>query len=294
MIRTNLPTSSGIYIIYSIVNGKRYVGSAVNLKYRRNCHFRELEKRIHHNKYLQRHYNKYGKDDLKFGVIEFCPPEKLIEREQYWIDSFHLFSETGNSLGFNILPKAGSVLGLRWSEEAKIYRSKIQIGKQPGLGYHRILTKEQKQEIKERMLRFWASEKGTKLKSRFSKERSGENGVCFGKHFNHTKRTKQIMRIKKLGKKQCKENIEQRKISMIGKNVGQIRDVIFCPWCGISGKVNVISRFHFDNCKMNPNYILKENRLLIRCPHCGCESRNKGIMDLCHFDNCKHRLKIVS
>ena len=68
MIRTIFPGTSGIYIIYSIVNGKRYVGSAVNLKNRKNNHFSELKKRTHCNEHLQNHYNKYGQNDLRFGV----------------------------------------------------------------------------------------------------------------------------------------------------------------------------------------------------------------------------------
>ena len=72
---------SGIYQIHSILTGRVYIGSAVNLKRRKQRHLLDLKDNKHDNPYLQRHYNKYG-IDLQFSVIERCSKEKLIEREQ--------------------------------------------------------------------------------------------------------------------------------------------------------------------------------------------------------------------
>lgn len=53
---------SGIYKIQSKVKPERiYIGSAVNIRHRRNQHFSSLSLNNHHNKKLQYHYNKYGK-----------------------------------------------------------------------------------------------------------------------------------------------------------------------------------------------------------------------------------------
>lgn len=61
-----------------------------------------------------------------------------------------------------------------------------------------------------------------------------------------------------------------------------------CPYCDVVGRGAGIARYHFDNCKMNPNYTPKaETTLIIICPHCGTEGKNKGAMSLWHFNNCK-------
>ena len=109
--KTKLPDTSGIYVIRSQVNGKRYVGSAVNLRHRKSGHFCLLEKNRHRNRHLQNHYNKYDKVELQFSIIEYCTKEKLIEREQCYIDTLNP--------EFNICKVANSRLGCIASEETK-------------------------------------------------------------------------------------------------------------------------------------------------------------------------------
>lgn len=122
MVRTTLLRKSGIYQIQSKLTGKIYIGSAINLIHRKNIHFFSLKKQKHHNLYLQRHIIKYGIDDLQFGIIEFCDKDKLIEREQYWIDKIQ--SE------FNIAKVAGSpMLGRKHTEETKLKMSLASKGK---------------------------------------------------------------------------------------------------------------------------------------------------------------------
>ena len=106
-----LTNASGIYIIISLINGNCYVGSAIGLKSRKQNHFHCLEIKKHENSHLQRHYDKYGKDDLQFFKLEYCLIENLIKREQYWMDTL--------KPEFNISPTAGSQLGLKHSEEYK-------------------------------------------------------------------------------------------------------------------------------------------------------------------------------
>ena len=43
-LNKNLNEKCGIYIITNVVNGKRYIGSAKNLKVRLYDHIRELDK----------------------------------------------------------------------------------------------------------------------------------------------------------------------------------------------------------------------------------------------------------
>lgn len=80
-------------IIYSItnkLNNKRYVGStasAQGLKRRLYVHFLLLNKNQHHNRHLQFSYNKHGRDAFETLILEDCAPEKVLEREQHYIDS---------------------------------------------------------------------------------------------------------------------------------------------------------------------------------------------------------------
>jgi len=106
------PKDSGVYSITSKINNKRYIGSAFDLKRRKQGHLYALRKRQHENPHLQNHVNKYGLDDLQFFILEFCQKEKLIEREQYWYDLIQP--------EFNICKEARSVMfGRKHTIEAK-------------------------------------------------------------------------------------------------------------------------------------------------------------------------------
>lgn len=112
---------SGIYIIQSISNPKRiYVGSAVDLNDRKQMHLFELRRNKHTNSKLQRHFNKYGESDLVFEIIEsevYLGKNHLLSREQGWFD--HFKHQGMNLPYFNIMPIAGSRLGVKQSEEQR-------------------------------------------------------------------------------------------------------------------------------------------------------------------------------
>lgn len=98
--------TSGIYQIISKTHSERvYIGSACNMRSRKNMHMSELKKGKHGNSKLQRHYNKYGEGDLVFNTLCCCEKESLIEMEQFYIDS--------KKTWFNICKIAGSSLGVK-------------------------------------------------------------------------------------------------------------------------------------------------------------------------------------
>lgn len=105
------PEKSGIYAIINIVNDKHYIGSAVNFKIRRRLHFNELKRNEHRNSKLQNSWNKNWPFDFIFVILECCDKEKLIEREQLWIDNL--------KPEYNILKIAGSVLGHKHDDETR-------------------------------------------------------------------------------------------------------------------------------------------------------------------------------
>jgi len=120
---SSLPQSSGIYLITCIANGRKYVGSALNLRNRRKNHHYYFRHQKHQNQHLQRAYNKYGRDSLEFSVLEECPTELLLEREQSWIDTL--------KPEFNMRLVAGSCRGMKHSPETRARQSAALKGK-PG------------------------------------------------------------------------------------------------------------------------------------------------------------------
>lgn len=103
---------SGIYKIQSKSKPERiYIGSAINFKIRFNNHKSTLKNNIHRSIKLQRHYNKYGSDDLIYSILEYCDKCDLIKREQFYINLFNPW--------FNICKIAGSNIGYKHSKETR-------------------------------------------------------------------------------------------------------------------------------------------------------------------------------
>ena len=75
----------GIYMIRNKVNGKMYIGQAIEMEgVRWKTHRRELKGDYHENKHLQNAWNKYGQDNFEFST-DFIPKEeykKLYEEKR--------------------------------------------------------------------------------------------------------------------------------------------------------------------------------------------------------------------
>ena len=101
---------SGVYAIENLTNGKRYIGSAIDVYDRWKLHRQRLKNNTHHAAYLQRAYNKYGVDNFEYLVLYECQPvkEDLLFYEQWFIN---LFGD------YNSSKTAGSPLGYKHTEE---------------------------------------------------------------------------------------------------------------------------------------------------------------------------------
>src|SRR5438874_11200738 len=51
-VMDTIPSTSGIYKITCTANKRIYIGSAVNLQHRKNCHFYDLRQNRHHSQHL--------------------------------------------------------------------------------------------------------------------------------------------------------------------------------------------------------------------------------------------------
>ena len=68
---------TGVYKITCLDNGRFYIGQALNIEDRWKRHLRSLKREKHCNIHLQRVYDKYGKDSLKFEILALCPSQLL-------------------------------------------------------------------------------------------------------------------------------------------------------------------------------------------------------------------------
>lgn len=107
---------AGVYAITHTPTGRLYIGSSVNVPRRWSSHRRDLRRGTHPNRFLQAAWVKYGEDAFEFTVIEQCPPERLVEREQAWLDTLRSFDR---SVGFNLSPSAYSLRGFRFTAEQR-------------------------------------------------------------------------------------------------------------------------------------------------------------------------------
>ena len=102
----------GIYRWVNLHSGKSYIGSSSNLRIRFKQYFN-----YNHISYPKRNLRiykallKYGYSGFKLEILEYCYPEILLQREQFYFDMCNP--------EYNILKVAGSPLGYRHSEAAK-------------------------------------------------------------------------------------------------------------------------------------------------------------------------------
>lgn len=114
-----------VYRIVNNVNGKCYVGSSVKVKSRWKTHLKELAAGRHHSSKLQRAWNKYGPDAFSFEIHEVVSDvDLLLVVEQKVIDEYDAAQS-----GYNVLPKAGSHLGAKRTDETRDKLSAANIGK---------------------------------------------------------------------------------------------------------------------------------------------------------------------
>lgn len=248
----------GIYKIYSISKPDRvYVGSAANVAARKRHHYYLLRHNKHHSVKLQRHYNKYGKDDLVFVIIEPCFTEFLIVREQYYIDILNPY--------FNTCLIAGRTTGFKLSEKTKKLLSELK----GGINHWNYGKKHSEETI----LKMREAHKGRKglcgeENGMYGKKRSAETRAKVSetlkrayaegrKPWNlgikHTEEHRAKLRQARKGKKPTlgmKHTDEaKRKMSEKRKGVKPDWEVKVCPHCDLEMAIGNYTRWHGDNCK---------------------------------------------
>ncbi len=99
---------SGIYRWVNLISGKSYVGSSVNLTKRLGNYYslNYLKNSLKKNpSIIYRSLLKQGYSNFSLEILEYCEPNLLTSREQYYIDLL--------KPEYNILKIAGSRLGTK-------------------------------------------------------------------------------------------------------------------------------------------------------------------------------------
>lgn len=72
---------SAVYCFRNLVNGKRYVGSSVDVEGRRKSHISMLRRGKHHSVKFQHAWDKYGRGQFIFETLSACSEERLRSRD---------------------------------------------------------------------------------------------------------------------------------------------------------------------------------------------------------------------
>lgn len=117
------PSECGIYFITFENSKKFYIGSAFRFDGKFNCkrgfcsrwrvHLQKLKSNKHHSIKLQNAFNKYGLNQIIFGVIEVLQ-EANLELENFYINHYDSFN-----YGYNCRPEASSMIGFSHSSFSK-------------------------------------------------------------------------------------------------------------------------------------------------------------------------------
>jgi len=140
----------GIYKIVNKKNKKIYIGQSNNIGYRKKRHLQALETDSHFNTHLQKAWNKYGKGNFKFEIIEECTINELDDKEKYWIKHYN---SANFNYGYNMA--YGGRDGSNLTEESKKKISETLKG--------HIVSEETRKKIKEKRKTQTNTNKGKKF-----------------------------------------------------------------------------------------------------------------------------------
>lgn len=198
----NDSTKSGVYKITCTANGKAYIGSALDILRRWRKHRLDASRGQHKNIRIQNAWNKYGASVFVFEVMEHCEPQKLVEREQFWMDSLDV---TNPDKGFNIKLLAYSSLGLKSSPETRAKLSEALKGKPA----HNKGKKPSPETIAKIVAKTTGSKRTPEARARMSAAQKGKHSC--------PPEVRARISASLTGKKQSPETIEKHKLAQRGE-----------------------------------------------------------------------------
>ncbi len=86
----------GVYAIFCKATGLPYIGASVNVYARTFNHITALRRSRHESQKLLHAWKTYGEHEFDIVILEFCPKERLAEREQHYITAWDSYSNGYN------------------------------------------------------------------------------------------------------------------------------------------------------------------------------------------------------
>jgi group I intron endonuclease len=171
------PVLSGIYQITCLPTGKIYIGSSVDIEYRKGKHFYLLREGRHPNPHLQSAYCKYGKDSFSFEIIHDLTGlsrADILEKEQVCLDSLdwsRAFNVCKDARGGQIIPEANE--RRRASLKAYYSKNRDKLRGENNPFYGKKHTEKSKKAVSEANTGRVRSDEFKKQKSELMKSRKG-------------------------------------------------------------------------------------------------------------------------
>lgn len=135
LIKSWCKDRSGVYAFVNNLNGKYYIGSAVNLYNRLRDYHQPWYQKVHANDVIMRAILKYGMANFTILILEFTDPNGAVPAEQTWMDTYRP--------EYNVLTKAGNTLGYVHTEEDKPKIMEAMAGKPRSLDVRNDMSKRQ-------------------------------------------------------------------------------------------------------------------------------------------------------
>jgi group I intron endonuclease len=264
----------GIYKIKNIINGKCYIGQSIDIHNRIRKHIIELKNNKHMNQYLQYSWNKYGKSNFLFEIIETCLPEELFFKEGYWINELKTLNK---NFGYNIEivdPNLGKKV---CSDETKDKISKSlsgripwNIGIKPSQETREKMSKSSKGRIfsEEHRKNLSISGKNRIVSEETRKKISNSKiGISSGlKGKKHTEETKLKISNALKGKKMTIDAREKLSKSLKGKNTWK-KNSILSEETKLKISKSLLGRKHTEEAKRKMSISQKENPPMLGKTH---------------------------
>jgi group I intron endonuclease len=216
------------------------------------------EKYLGSGRLLKEAILEYGIENFKKEILEYCPTlEILNEREIFWIN---YYNSTNKNVGYN-LSKGGTNANLSpFIKES-------------------LNTVEAKISATSRNKKKWED-------SEYRKKVTDSNISTW----SSTDKLKEHSNI-------LKEKWKSKEIRERHKNAMNHMEIVKCPHCQTTGKLNIMNGRHFENCVNHTDSIkrkiaierwesIKNSTKKVQCPHCK-KIGTVGNMNRWHFDNCK-------
>jgi group I intron endonuclease len=171
---------SGIYKIVNKLNGKIYYGSSNDIIGRFNQHKSLLNRQKHQNIHLQRAWNKYGKDNFDFNIVELTNEDKLVLIEQKYLSLCKLSPSKFYNIGYD---SNSAMRGKIHTEETK---RKISISVSKSLKGMKFSP----QHIQNLKKSHTGLKHSTETKQKMSESHKGEKAYQYGKKLSVEERKK--------------------------------------------------------------------------------------------------------